>query len=214
MAVLTNNINAQNIVDRFADYVVASANVGIVWHSGAFPFDVYSGYFPNIFGGNASGKAIGINGTNLGGVGALITASTIINVLRAETATFTRIRQMRAILFITGTGFITPRPNGQASTPTDLRTDLGPITGQGPGTIRDSTNISNLNTTYLQGLAATTSTGIANDGVSLINVANLEAFFTNLRTAYNTARATVHTQQVNVCHASCHNNCHSSRGRR
>lgn len=213
MAVLTNNINAQNIVDRFADYVVASANAGIVWHSGAVPFDVYAAYFPNIWGGNASGKGITINGTSIGGPTGIITASTIINVLRTETATFTRIRNLRAILFITGTGFITPRPTGNGSG-NNVRTDLGPIFGQGPGIIRDGTNVANLNTAYLQGLAATTSTGIANDGVSLINTANLEAFFTNLRTAYNTARATTHTQQVNVCHASCHNNCHSSRGRR
>jgi hypothetical protein len=211
MAVLTNNINAQNIVDRFADYVVATANAGIVWHTGAFPFDVYAGYFPNIFGGNASGKAITINGTSIGGPTGIITATTIINVLRAETATFTRIRNMRAILFITGTGYITPRPTGNG-TLNDLRTDLGPIFGQGPGIIRDNTNVSNLNTTYLQGLAATTSTGIS--AGTVINTANLESFFTNLRTAYNTARATVHLQQVNVCHASCHNNCHSSRGRR
>lgn len=213
MAVLTNNINAQNIVDRFADYVVATANAGIVWGSNAVPFDVYSSYFPNIWGGTTAGKAITINGTNIGGPTGIITASTIISVLRAETTTYTRIRRMRAILFITGTGFITPRPTGNG-TANDRRIDLGPITGQGPGIIRDSTNVSNLSTAYLQTLAGTASTGIANDGVSVVTVANLEAFFTNLRTAYNTARATVHTQQVNVCHASCHNNCHSSRGRR
>jgi hypothetical protein len=212
MATLTNNINAQNIVDRFADYVVATANSGITYGTNAFPFDVYAGYFPNIFGGTTGGKAIDISGANLGGAGATINAATIVNVLRSETTAYTRIRNLRALLFITGTGYITPRPNGQASTPTDLRTDGGPIFGEGPGYIRDVTAPANLNTSYLQTLGATSSTGISTG--SDINTANLETFFTNLRTAYNTARATTHTQQVDVCHASCHTNCHSSRGRR
>jgi len=212
MATLTNNINAQNIVDRFADYVVATANTSIAYGTNAVPWDVYASYFPAIFGGTTTGKAIGITGTNLGGSGATITAATIVSVLRDETTAYTRIRNLRAILFITGTGYITPRPTGNSSVPTDLRTDLGPITGQGPGTIRDVTGVANLNTSYLQTLAATASTGISTG--TDINTANLETFFTNLRTAYNTARATTHTQQQNVCHASCHTNCHSSRGRR
>jgi hypothetical protein len=212
MATLTNNISAQNIVDRFADYVVATGNASIGFASNAVPFGVYSAYFPNIWGGDTSGKAIGINGTNLGGAGSTITASTIVNVLRAETTAYTRIRNLRALLFITGTGYITPRPNGQASSPTDLRVDAGPITGQGPGYIYDSTQKANLSTAYLQTLGATASTGISSG--SNITTSNLETFFTNLRTAYAAARDTTHTQQVDVCHASCHTNCHSSRGRR
>ena len=212
MATLTNNINAQNIVDRFADYVVATGNASIVFASNAVPFGVYSAYFPNIWGGTTTGKAIGITGTDLGGAGSTITAATIVSVLRAETTAYTRIRNLRAVLFITGTGFITPRPNGQASTPTDLRVDAGPITGQGPGIIYDQTSKANLSTTYLQTLGATTSTGISTG--SNITTANLETFFTNLQTAYTTARNTTHLQQENVCHASCHTNCHSSRGRR
>ena len=200
MATLTNNITAQNIVDRFADYVVATANASIVWGTNAIPFDAFAAYFPAIFGGTTAGKAIGITGTNLGGSGSIITAATIVSVLRAETTAYTRIRNMRAILNITGGG-------GPAT-----RIDAGPITGQGPGVIRDSTSKSNLNATYLQTLAATSSTGISTG--STIGTANLETFFTNLQTAYATARDTTHTETVNVCHASCHSNCHSSRGRR
>lgn len=211
MATLTNNINAQNIVDRFADYVVATGNASIVFGSNAVPFGAYSAYFPNIWGGTTSGKAIGINGNSLGGAGSTITASTIVSTLRSETTAYTRIRNLRAILFITGTGFITPRPTGNG-TANDVRTDLGPITGQGPGSIYDQTSKANLSTAYLQTLGATASTGISTG--SDITTANLETFFTNLSTAYATARNTTHTQQQNVCHASCHNNCHSSRGRR
>jgi len=209
MATLTNNINAQNIVDRFADYVVATGNASIGFASNAVPFGAYSGYFPNIWGGTTAGKAIGINGNNLGGAGSTITASTIVNVLRAETAAYTRIRNLRALLFITGTGYAPTSGNGTVN---NTRTDLGPITGTNPGYIYDATAKANLNTNYLQTLGATSSTDIATN--SGITTANLETFFTNLRTAYNNAAATTHTQQENVCHASCHNNCHSSRGRR
>jgi hypothetical protein len=203
MATLTNNITAQNIVDRFADYVVATANASIVWGTNALPFDAFAGYFPAIFGGTTAGKAIGITGTNLGGSGSIITAATIVSVLRNETTAYTRIRNMRAILNITGAG----NTAGGGS-----RLDAGPITGQGPGFIRDNTFKSNLNGSYLQTLAATSSTGIATS--SNITTANLETFFTNLQTAYATARDTTHTEVVSVCHASCHSNCHSSRGRR
>lgn len=209
MATLTDNINAQNIVDRFADYVVATANSGISWGTNAYPFGVYSGYFPNIFGGDTGGKGIGINGNNLGGAGSTITASTIVNVLRAETQAYTRIRNLRALLFITGTGYAPTSGDGAVN----QRTDLGPITGTNPGYIYDATAVANLNTSYVQiSLGATASDGIS--AGSTINTGNLETFFSNLRTAYNNARASTHTEQVNVCHASCHNNCHSSRGRR
>jgi hypothetical protein len=209
MATLTNNISAQNIVDRFADYVVATGNASIVFGSNAVPFGVYSAYFPNIWGGTTAGKSIGINGNNLGGAGSTITASTIVSVLRTETATYTRIRNLRAILFITGTGYA---PTVGDGTGNNTRTDLGPITGTAAGVIYDQTSKANLSTAYLQTLGATTSTGISTG--SNVTTANLETFFTNLQTAYATARDTTHTQQENVCHASCHNNCHSSRGRR
>ena len=208
MATLTNNINAQNVVDRFADYVVATANAGITYGSNVYPWDAYAGYFPNIFGGTTSGAAIGTSGANLGGLGSTITAATIVSVLRAETTAYTRIRNLRAILFVTGTGYAPVSGDGAINT----QIWDGPITGTAPGTLRDVTGVANLNTAYLQTLGATTSTGIATN--SDITTANLETFFTNLRTAYNAARATTHVQQENVCHSSCHTNCHSSRGRR
>ena len=216
MATLTDNINAQNIVDRFADYVVASGNASIVFGTNALPFGTYSSYFPAIFGGTTTGgRAIAITGTNLGGSGSEITAATIVSVLRTETAAYTRLRNLRAVLNITGTGLLTGQPNDGVSsvdTIVNTRDDLGPIFGQGPGIIYDQTSKANLNTTYVQTLAATANTGIVTS--SSITTANLETFFTNLRTAYGTARDTIHTEQVNVCHASCHANCHSSRGRR
>lgn len=212
MVTLTDPASAQNTVDRFADYVVAAANANIVFGTNAVPFGVYSSYFPAIFGGTTSGRAIGVTGTSLGGSGALMSASTVYSTLLAETAAYTRIRNLRAILFITGTGYIFPRPNGQASFPTDLRTDFGPIFNEGPGVIYDQANVAHLSSNYQQSIESVVATGVSFG--SNANVANLEAFFTNLRTAYNASRANTITQQENVCHASCHTNCHSSRGRR
>ena len=42
MATLTNPINAQNIVDRFADYVTATADSGISWGTNALPFSEFN----------------------------------------------------------------------------------------------------------------------------------------------------------------------------
>jgi hypothetical protein len=213
MATITNPSSRQNVIDRFADYVVATANAGIVFGLDAKPFGTNSSYFPDAeLGGTTSGKVIGIAGSNLGNLGSTMTAATVYSVLVAETNAYTRIRNLRAILFITGTGFITPRPNGQASFPTDLRTDIGPIFGAGPGVIYDQTQVANLNTTRIQDVGTITATGIATS--QTISASNMEAFFTNLQTAYNTARANTVTSQQDVCHASCHSNCHSSRGRR
>lgn len=189
MATLNNPVNAQNIVDRFADYVVATANSGIVWGTNAEPFTEFD---ENNFGGTTSGKGIGISGSNIGSNP--ITASTIYNTLVSETNSYTRIRNLRAILFVTGGG------GNTGSRPT-------------AGTVYDATNVANMNSNYLQ----STANGTANAGVasgSAVDDGNLETFFSNLRTAYNNARGNTTTIQVDVCHASCHSSCHGSRGRR
>jgi len=97
MVTLTNPINRQNIVDRFADYVVATANAGIVWGTGTPPFPQWDKN--NIFGGTTAGKAIEVSGTNLG---TRIGADAIYNTLIAETRRYGRIRLITAQRFITG----------------------------------------------------------------------------------------------------------------
>lgn len=201
MATLTNPVNAQNIVDRFADYVTATANASISYGTNARPFTEFTAAnmpaatpsLPNAepFGGTTAGRAIGITGTNI--AGDPINATTIFNTLRTETAAYTRIRSLNAKLNVTGGGGNTgTRPTA--------------------GVVTNVTNPANMNTSFLQTLAATANGGVASG--QTISVANLQTFFTNLQTAYNTARANTYTIQVNVCHASCHSNCHSSRGRR
>ncbi len=190
MATLNNPINPQNIVDRFADYVVATGNAGIVWGTDAIPFGEMDVSF---FGGTTSGKPIGISGSNINAVGDIITASNIYNTLVTETAAFSNIRNLRALLFVEGDG------GNTGSRPT-------------PGYVYDNTQVAYLNSSYLQSVGSPDASGVSSGNTATSS--GLETFFANLQSAYNTARATTQTIQINVCHASCHSSCHSSRGRR
>lgn len=188
MATLTNPIGKQNIVDRFADYVVATANGSIVWHQGAKPFsEMPSSTF--VFG--AAGRAIGISGADI--EGAQITAGTIRSVLEAETAAYTNMRNLKAVLFVTGGG------GNNGSRPT-------------AGIVFDQTDKAHLNTGFRTAIATPDNAGVT-DG-QLASAANLESYFNNLRAAYQTERDSTVTVQTDVCHASCHSSCHRSRGRR
>lgn len=187
MASLTDPIKSQEQVDRFADYVVATANSGIVWATNNPPF----AEFPlGNFGGDTNGKPIDISGANLGSI---ITANTIFNVLTSETGQYARIRNLRAILFVDGAG------GNTGSRPT-------------PGVIFDATAVAHLNSGFAQN-----ATGAPRSDVfqgNLITRNGLEQFFDNLRSTYNGLRGNTATIQVNVCHASCHSSCHDSRSRR
>jgi len=190
MATLNNPINPQNIVDRFADYVVSTANAGIVWGTDVSPFVEFN---TAEFGGTTSGKAIGISGSNINAVGDTITATNIYNTLVNETATFSNIRNLRALLFVEGGG------GNTGSRPT-------------PGYVYDNTQVAYLNSSYLQSVGSPSASDVSSG--NSVTSSGLETFFVNLQSAYNTTRAATATIQVNVCHASCHSSCHSSRGRR
>jgi hypothetical protein len=187
MATLTSPIESQNIIDRFADYVTATANSGIVWGTNALPFAEMPS---ENFGGTTAGRSIGISGS---ATGTLITASVIYNTLVNETATYTNIRNLRAILFIDGEG-------GNTGSRTNA------------GIIFDQTAVAHLNTTYRQSIGTPSNEGVERD--RNITTLSLESFFITLRSSYITSRNNTATIQVNVCHASCHSSCHGSRGRR
>jgi hypothetical protein len=188
MATLTSPVRTQNIVDRFADYVTATADSGISWGTNAYPFGEFDG---NNFGGTTSGRPIGISGGNIGS--GVITASNIYNTLVNETAAYTSIRNLRAILFVDGGG------GNTGSRPT-------------PGVIYDQTAVAYMNGSYLQSIGTPANNGVASGNVA--SATNLESFFNTLRSTYNSARGSTVTIQVNVCHASCHSSCHGSRSRR
>ena len=189
MVNLTNPVEDQNIVNRFADYVPPAANQGIVWHNGSTPFAEFS---TSYFGGGSGGRAIAINGGSIKNNGQLIDASGIQDTLENETFNYTSIRNLRAQLNVTGGG------GNTGSRPT-------------PGVIFDQTAMAYLNTNYRQTLGARSvnlQTGqIVDDSV-------LEQKFADLRNKYNAARGNTQLITINVCHASCHSSCHSSRGRR
>ena len=54
---LTDNISAQNVVNRFADYVRGAANSGISWGTNAYPFAEFN-VRAFVFGGDTNGKGI------------------------------------------------------------------------------------------------------------------------------------------------------------
>lgn len=191
MATLTNPINKQNVVDRFADYVVATANAGISWGTNATPPYFSTAYF----GGTTGGKAIETSGGNLTDTN--VTAATIYNVLVAETQRYSNIRNLRALVNVTGAGGNTP---------------LGPEGPAAPGIIYDVTAKAYMSTAYRQATISPANAGVASTRVAA--AANLESFYNNLRTTYSTYRNTTVTIQVNVCHSSCHSSCHANRGRR
>jgi hypothetical protein len=188
---LTDNISAQNVVNRFADYVRGAANAGISWGTNSYPFGEFSAN-AGIFGGDTNGKGIEINGNNLGGVGAIANAQTVYNVLIDETTRYTRIRLLRAVLFVGGGG------GNTGSRPT-------------PGVVYDGTAVAHLNSAYQVGVSAGRNNVFAGNVMTRGGTADM---FNNMRAAYNNIRGQSIYSQVNVCHASCHNNCHGSRGRR
>ncbi len=181
---LTNPVDADNIVDRFADFVVESANDGIVWSSSNIPFpEATSSDF-----GASAGKSISIDGDDITPSNNIITKANIYNTLITETTRYTSIRKIRARLFI-GTG-----PGNQT---------------RASNTGFDATNVSHMSGTGYQGSI----TGVTALG-DKPEVNDLETFFTNLEAKYNTNRNTTQTYSKTVCHSSCHNSCHNSRGRR
>ena len=188
---LTNPIEEQNVVDRFSDYVTDTANSGIVWGTNSLPFTEMPS---SNFAGTTAGVSINPNlAADLITNNNLITASRIYDVLVNETQQYTNIRKLKAVLFVEGDG------GNTGSRPT-------------AGSVYDQTSVAHLSTSYRQSLST-----VANNNTSTgntVGVTQLQGFFTNLQTEYNAKRNTIQTIQVDVCHASCHNNCHGSRGRR
>lgn len=190
MASLNNPINPQNIVDRFSDYVTATANSGISWGTNAYPFGEFDGGY---FGGDTNGRGISVNGGSIAGIGQNISAAGIYNTLVNETASYTNIRNLRALLFVDGGGGNTGSRGS-------------------PGYIYDGTAVAHMNGNYRQGIGSPGGSDLS--AGNNITAGGLEGFFDTLRATYNAYRGSTVQVQINVCHASCHSSCHGSRGRR
>lgn len=186
MVALTNPIGGDNIMNRFADYVAGAANTGISWGTNAVPFgEMSTGYF----GGDTNGKSLENTGASFSRP---VSAQNLYDILVAETYQYSRIHNLRALLFVSGGGGNT----GSRGT---------------PGYIYDGTAMAHLNNDYRISVSADHSHMVAGNKPT---TTDLETLFDRLRTAYNGARTQTTTIQIDVCHASCHSSCHSSRGRR
>lgn len=220
MATLTNNINADNIVDRYTDYIVNWVNNNIRWGSNSGPSwpytdpsgvaRVYTIYPTSVFGGTTSGIPRSVSGSSLGGSGAIIRASTLVSALIGETNRYVRVRYTRVNLFVTGGGPGWNRPagpiflNGDPADPVWTAEGFAHLTATYDGTIPTTADIA-------------ASLGIA--AGNTITTTNLENFFQRLQNALSATRGD--PRQGNplifneyVCHASCHSSCHGSRSRR
>jgi hypothetical protein len=191
MPIDTNaTITPQNLVDYYKEFVVDVANSTIVWAADTLPFAEFDAAK---LAGTLAGRTIGITGTNVGTAGNLIDASDIYDVVLAETYNYTNIRNLRAILFVDGSGGNT----GSRGT---------------AGTVFDETKKAYMNTTYLQALGAVTASPVTTDNT--ITASELENLLNRIKAEWDLKKTTDLSIQVNVCHASCHSSCHGSRGRR
>jgi len=185
MATLTNPIRKQNVVDRFADFVVSHNNGQIVWGTNNKPFSQMP---DGVYGGATSGRAIGITGTSI--PGSTIDSSDLIATLEGEAFEYTKIRKQRARLLTqtSGTGEANPRIDFN-DTQVAYLTDTERL--------------------VLDGIDAST---VEED--DLVSVVGLETYFSDLQREMNEKRDIVKNEDFTRCHSSCHSNCHGSRGRR
>jgi hypothetical protein len=196
MAVLTSPIQLQNIYNRFADYVVFSANSNIAWGTNVIPFiEIPS----SIFGGPVSGQPTILSGA--GSAGTLINANNIYNAVLNETFRYTNLRLLRAVLVLTGTG------------DSPWNTPIGPRIGV-PGIIFDQTRKAHLNSSFRFGVDPSFLARGSVVAGNTITSSGLEDLFFRARALYFIGEGIVHQIVVNVCHASCHSSCHNSRSRR
>ena len=202
MATLSGNINPQNIVDRYVDFVHATATSNVAWNLENLPFPEFGDQASLYF--SSGNRAVAINGSNVDTVGNLVTPNNIYNALILETYNYTNLRNLRAILSVGGGGGNTgSRPS--------------------PGVVFDETRKAHLLTNYRQWLGPLPLFGYDANDASIpssfrtgqtVTAAGLEDLFDRMRTAYTNVQVSTIPFEQSVCHASCHSSCHGSRGRR
>jgi hypothetical protein len=193
MASLNNPVKLQNMIDRFADYVVAAANSGIVWGLDNKPFPEMDDYY---FGGFTSGKSISIQGQ--GYQGTKIDANGIYIGLILETFRYSNIRNMRALLYVTSTD----EQTGQY-----YQAPVG-------GYVFDQTAKAHFSGAYTYGVDYNRLARGQPVAGNRITAAGLEDLFNRARSLYYEFLNDTTEVTIFVCHSSCHYSCHNSRSRR
>jgi hypothetical protein len=205
MAALSNPVNAENIVSRFHDYVRASAQSGVTWGTNNLPV-----YAPGTPWETTVIPATAMGGPNNGDPGAgafigdavpgaVINGYNIYNYLNFFTYEYCYIRNVRALLTVTGDGG-----------------NLGNYPE--PGDVYDVTRVAYFSNRSTQAGQVADFAGPTPGGVSanqVISATEMENFLARCRASYiNFARNQTYIYNPIVCHASCHSSCHGSRGRR
>lgn len=98
MAVISNPVSRQNVIDRFRDWLTNYVNSGIVWGTNNPPYTTVdvTGYF----GGDTSGLADGLTTANF--PSSLVTASEVVNALETVAFNLTQMRNARFVLVLDG----------------------------------------------------------------------------------------------------------------
>jgi hypothetical protein len=194
MASLNDPINVTDIIARYQDFVTAAADNQLpIWGTDAVPFSQMP---TSYFAGTTTQPVnlIELDSADLVPSPDIIDGSDVHNALLTETNKYTNIRQMRAILNVTGGG----GNRGSYSS---------------PGVIYDQTRLAYMSSSYRQSLSSVAGSNVIATGY-IISRSDLETYMQGLENAFLAARNNVQTVTINICHSSCHSSCHGSRGRR
>jgi hypothetical protein len=168
-------ITPDNLVAYYKAFVVdAYCNDRISWASNSYPHGYFDGSYLD---GSTAGRSISITGANVGTQGNLIDASDIYDALVGETAKYTVIRNMRVILYLSGSG-----------------------------TIFDSTAKSYMSSGYLQSYSSPDNAGVVTDNTITASqlealFSNLRENWASLANNVVTVSQTIcHSS----CHSNCH----------
>jgi len=204
MAALSNPVNAINVVSRFIDYLY-TARTGVTWGTNDLP--VYAPGTPYavtvITAASMGGPNYGDPGAGafIGNAvpGAVINAYDIFNYLNLFTYEYCYIRNIRALLTVTGAG-------GNIGTQ-PVAGDVYDVTRVG------YVNFRNTQAGRVADYVTPVSGGVA--GNQIISAVEMENFLSRCRAAYNNfARNQTYLWNPIICHSSCHASCHGARGRR
>jgi len=193
MAITANtDVENQEIINRFKEYLTDTANSGIIYHTGNAPFvDFPTTYFA----GTSTGRPAAVTIVDIGGDNTDVIATNIFHALLDETNRYTGIRNLRARLFVEGDG------GNTGTRPTE-------------GFVEDVTAVAFLTDGYKTLIPTVPDANVSSEGLQHIDASNLEQLLQNLKDAYNNTRDSTEEIIISVCHASCHSSCHGSRNRR
>jgi len=189
-----DTITKSDVIRVFKEFVTDYVNSQLVWGSDNIPFTEFVFSDDTDWGGTSGGIPFStLTNAEFDVASDTITASDIFDILVDETANYTNLRYINAILFVSGSG---------GNTGTRLT----------PGTVFNETRLAHLDSSY----KTTVDADQFLYGEDIISASGLDEQFQEMKSAWMTVAfgEEIQTHQVTVCHSSCHSSCHGSRGRR